>query len=590
VLSKAEGWWARLWAQHFGRNATGAPRDRQDDRVLPDLFLLPDERENPHTGVDAHHPDGVAWSTGNHVRPVVHGRPYFAELHERVGSLGEGDLLFFVDWRGDPDERLTDDPGSTVSATFTAAARRGVEVRGLLWRSHWHRFGFHSEKSRLLGVEIDQAGGQCLRDMRVRTGGSHHQKFVVLRHRDDPTRDIAYVGGVDLCHSRRDGIEHVGDRQVVPMPQAYGRTPAWHDVHSAITGPAVFDVETCFRERWDDSTPLTLNPGRLLSSLTRGEELTARPLPPQAPPPPSPEVANEAVQVLRTYPSILPKGYDFAPQGERSIAHGNSKAVRQARRLVYLEDQYLWSEEVGRHFGAALRENPELRLIAVIPMLPDMDGSVSQPAQLYGRKLAMDHLLESGGDRVAVYGLTNEAGFPVYVHAKVCVIDDVWATVGSDNFNRRSWSSDTEISCAVQDTRVGSREAEVPRDAFAPSLRRELVGEHVGLHPDDVPDDPDELWDLMDSSATALDAWYAGGAARRGGHHHVPRPRAPLKGTSVRWRRRSGGWHGASGVERPPGRLRRLDPPTLTRAQLLWAPRVYDLFDPDGTVLRDDRI
>jgi phosphatidylserine/phosphatidylglycerophosphate/cardiolipin synthase-like enzyme len=571
----------------FRHHGDGA--DRQDDAVLPDLFLLPHERENPHTGIDAHHPDGVAWSVGNHVRPLVHGRTYFAELHERVSALGEGDLLLFVDWRGDPDQRLTDEPGSTVSATFTAAARRGVEVRGLLWRSHWNRFGFHSEKSRLLGVEIDEAGGQCLRDMRVRTGGSHHQKYVVLRHRDDPSRDVAYVGGVDLCHSRRDGIEHHGDRQVIPMPQAYGRTPAWHDVHVAVTGPAVFDVETSFRERWEDSTPLTLNPGRLLSSLARGEDLNPRPLPEQAPPPPESANAHEAVQVLRTYPSILPKGYDFAPQGERSIAHGNTKAVRQARRLVYLEDQYLWSEEVGRHFAAALRENPELRLIAVIPVLPDMDGSISQPAQLYGRKLAMDRLVDAGGDRVAVYGLTNEDGYPVYVHAKVCVLDDVWCSVGSDNFNRRSWSSDTEIACAVQDVRVTSRTGAVPRDAFAPSLRRELVGEHVGRHPDDVPDDPDELWDLMASTASALDEWYAAGTGPRG-RRHVPRPKGPLRGTKVRWRRRSGAAHGAPGAERPPGRLRRLDPPTLTRSQLLWVPRVYDLFDPDGTVLRDDEI
>ena len=49
-----------------------------------------------------------------------------------------------------------------------------------------------------------------------------------------------------------------------------------------------------------------------------------------------------AVQVVRTYPAILPKGYDFAPDGERSIALANSKAVARARRLIYVEDQYLW--------------------------------------------------------------------------------------------------------------------------------------------------------------------------------------------------------------------------------------------------------
>jgi phosphatidylserine/phosphatidylglycerophosphate/cardiolipin synthase-like enzyme len=559
--------------------------------VLPDLFLRPDERDNPATGIDDHLPEGVAWSTGNRVRPLVHGRPYMAELHERVSALGEGDLLYFVDWRGDPDQRLTDDPASTVSATFAAAARRGADVRGLLWRSHWNKLGFHSEKSRLLGIEIDEAGGQCLRDMRVRTGGSHHQKFVVLRHRDDPSRDIAYLGGIDLCHSRRDDIEHHGDDQVIAMPQAFGRRPAWHDVHVAIEGPGVFDVETTFRERWEDSTPLTLNPGRLLSSLAQREPLTPRPLGEQTPPPPPPPSdAHEAVQVLRTYPAILPKGYDFAPDGERSVAHANTRAVKHAQRLVYLEDQYLWSQEVGRHFGTALRENPELRLIAVIPLVPDEDGALTLPPQLYGRKLAMDLLLEAGGDRVAVYGLTSEAGFPIYVHSKVCVIDDVWASVGSDNFNRRSWSSDSEIACAVQDTRVTSRDSgQAPRDAFALRVRRELVSEHLGVGLDQVPDDPDRVWDLMADAAAALDAWYAGGHGPRG-HRHLPRPKAPVKGTAVHWRRRSGASSGAPGVDRPPGRLRRLSPPELTRSQRLWAPRLYDLFDPDGTVLRDDRI
>lgn len=548
-----------------------------------DLFLRPDERENPHTRIDAHHPDGVAWSDGNAVRPIVHGRPYFAELHERISAMGEGDLVLFADWRGDPDQQLTDVPGETLSATLAAAARRGADVRGLLWRSHWRRLGFHAEKSRLLGLEIDEAGGQCLRDMRVRPGGAHHQKLVVLRHGADPTRDIAYVGGIDLCHTRRDDATHRGDRQTIPMPQAFGRYPAWHDVQVAVQGPAVHDLETTFRERWDDTTPLTVNPGRRLSSLLQREDLDPRPLPAQAPPPPPVADGHEVVQVLRTYPDLLHDGFDFAPDGERSVALGNAKVVRHAQRLVYLEDQYLWSAEVGRHFATALRENPGLRMIAVIPLEPDMDGAVSRPAQLYGRRLAMEQLLEAAPDRVALYGLMNEAGYPVYVHAKVCVVDDVWASVGSDNFNRRSWTTDSEVACAVQDARVVRDGGPAPRDSFALRLRRELVAEHLGVDPDEVSDDPDLLWDAMGAAADALDAWYDAGEPPRG-RRHVPRPKAPLKGTAVRWRRRSGAREGDRGAERPPGRLRRIGPPELTATQLFWAPRVYDVFDPDGTI------
>ena len=172
------------------------------------------------------------------------------------------------------------------SATRWSPRReRGVDVRGLLWRSHWHRLGFSAHRHRFLGEEIGEAGGQCLRDMRVRTRGAHHQKFVVIRHADDPAHDIAYVGGIDLCHGRRDDHHHRGDQQVVEIAKAYGPTPAWHDVQVAIQGPAVHDVETTFRERWEDSTPLTLNPGRLLSSLVQREDLTADPLGDQSPPP-----------------------------------------------------------------------------------------------------------------------------------------------------------------------------------------------------------------------------------------------------------------------------------------------------------------
>jgi phosphatidylserine/phosphatidylglycerophosphate/cardiolipin synthase-like enzyme len=52
----------------------------------------------------------------------------------------------------------------------------------------------------------------------------------------------------------------------------------------------------------------------------------------------------------------------------------------------------------------------------------------------------------TGNERVAVYSPENEAGTPICVHAKVCVVDDTWSIVGSDNFNRRSWTHYSELS------------------------------------------------------------------------------------------------------------------------------------------------
>ena len=84
-------------------------------------------------------------------------------------------------------------------------------------------------------------------------------------------------------------------------------------------------------------------------------------------------------------------------------------------------------------------------------------------------------------------------------------------------------------------------------------------------------------------------AWYGDRGPSRG-RVHVPRLKTPVKGTAVRWRRPARPAPGQVGEQRPPGRLRRIGPPELSRLQLLYAPRLYDLFDPDGTPGRADGV
>jgi phosphatidylserine/phosphatidylglycerophosphate/cardiolipin synthase-like enzyme len=449
---------------------------------LGDWLLTADGRGNPDTTLDTRHPGGQAWTAGNEVVPLAHGRTYFAALRESLDGTGPGDLVMFTDWRGDPDEAL-DDHGTEVSAALCAAAERGAVVKGLVWRSHLDVLRFSEAENRRLGDEIEAAGGECLLDMRVRPGGSHHQKVVVVRHRDRPERDVAYVGGIDLCHSRRDDATHAGDPQASPMPGVYGRTPPWHDMQFAIRGPAVGDVDLSFRERWTDPRRLTRNPARMLGSLLARDDQRADPIPAQGTDP-APQ-GGQVVQVLRTYP-YRRGGYPFARRGERSIARGYTRAVGRARSLIYLEDQYLWSVEVAERFADTLRREPGLRMVAVVPLHPDTDGTAGN-GQLLGRDDALRVLREAGGDRVAVYGLENPAGVPVYVHAKVCVVDDVWTCVGSDNLNLRSWTHDSELSCAVMDADGGT--------AFGQALRLALAREHLDRAVGDDSDlrDPGDL-------------------------------------------------------------------------------------------------
>jgi len=404
--------------------------------VLPaDWYLTADERGNPSTRLDRRHPDGRSWTEGNLVTPLVHGKAYFAALGERVARMREGDLLLFVDWRGDPDQRLTGERGSEVAALFADAARRGVDVRGLVWRSHWDRLAFSAGENRHLGEDINAAGGECVLDMMLLLGGSHHQKFVVLRHPGRPELDIAFLGGIDLCHSRRDDSSHAGDPQPQTMAKVYGPRPPWHDVQLALTGPVVGDVETVFRERWEDPQALSRSPIRWAGDAIRRDQAPRRPLPPQQPDPAP--TGPHPVQLLRTYGRRL-GGYPFAPRGERSVARAYTKAFANARRLIYLEDQYLWSSEVSALLVAALRRTPDLRLVAVLPHQPDQDGALSYAPNLVSRARLLHELHAAAPGRVAVYGIENADGTPVYVHAKVCVVDAEWLTVGSDKFNRRS--------------------------------------------------------------------------------------------------------------------------------------------------------
>jgi phosphatidylserine/phosphatidylglycerophosphate/cardiolipin synthase-like enzyme len=156
-----------------------------------------------------------------------------------------------------------------------------------------------------------------------------------------------------------------------------------------------------------------------------------------------------------------------------------------------------------------------------------------------------------------VYGIENHAGTPVYVHAKVCVIDDVWAAVGSDNINRRSWTHDSELSCAVIDDERDVREPRIVDDfghgarRFARDLRLELLREHLDRSVGDDADlvDPVTAFVAAADSATRLQDWTDAG--RRG--------------------------------PRPPGRLRPYQAPHLSKRTRAWATPLYRLvYDPDG--------
>jgi phosphatidylserine/phosphatidylglycerophosphate/cardiolipin synthase-like enzyme len=531
-----------------------APDHPIDDPAIVGWFLADGDRANLAT-------DLRTFTTGNLVEPLVDGSSYFARLHAELNATEPGDQVYFLDFRGDLDE-LLDGPGSAVGDVLGRAAHRGVRVFGLLWRSQPKALRQSEEANAEFVREIDEDGGQVLLDARTRRAGSHHQKLVVIRHPGAPGRDVAFVGGIDLGHSRGDDSQHDGDPQVMEFPDSYGPRPPWHDIQAEVRGAAVHDLEHTFRERWYGSSVLDL-PSPVRQLFDRAYHMgstTSRPLPEPVPDESLPR-GQHAVQVLRTYPARL-RRYPFAPLGERSIAHAYRKAFARARALVYLEDQYFWSRPVAALIASALRAHPGLHVIAVVPRYPDNDGPVTRMPGLIARHDVVRACAAAGGDRFAIYDLENHQGTPVYVHAKIVVVDDVWAMVGSDNLNRRSWSHDSELSIGVLDAEPDARE---PRDpaglgdgarVFARDLRLRLCREHLDRDPDDVADllDPRDVFAAFRRQAQQLAAWHDSGEAG----------------------------------QRPPGRLLPHQTYRPTTAQRYWSRPLYQLvYDPDGRALRD---
>ncbi len=499
-----------------------------------DWFISQNERGNPDTELDrAFGPD--AWTSGNRIVPRIHGVDYFAALVSELEQFRAGDAVYFTDWRGDHDQRLRE-RGPAIGDLLAGLAERGADVRGLVWRSHPAAVSFSEGSNRRLEAEINRRGGHVLLDQRVLRLGSHHQKLFVVHRRDGA--DVAFVGGIDLCHSRRDDRFHRGDPQQQVMDPRYGPRAPWHDIQLEVHGPAVAQLELCFRERWEDPTPLDDRlPWRWLIARATREPASPAPFPgPIVVPRPE---GNCAVQVLRTYPQRR-RPYPFARRGERSIARALIKAVGQAQNYIYIEDQYLWSSDVAKVLADRLRKVPDLQVIAVVPRYPDADGRLTGPPNRIGQLDAIAVLHQAGGGRVGIFDVESPQGWPTYVHAKVCIIDDVWALVGSANFNLRSWTHDSELACAVIDSTPDDREpatlgAGSRARRFARELRLNLWSEHLGVDAKDAQLLNPAL-DVWQRAAAELHAWRASGSV---GEHPpsrvlVHRP-DPVRGTEEWW-------------------------------------------------------
>jgi len=283
----------------------------------------------------------------------------------------------------------------------------------------------------------------------------HHEKTIVIDGR------VAFVGGIDLT---LDG----GDPWDTPSHIARGGI-GWHDAAVRIEGPAVADVANHFRLRWHGST------GKVL---------------------PRPEIPEQAGDVEAQVVRTLPAGtYRAVRRGDYSILESYIGALRSAERFVYIENQFLWSPEIVSILAQKLENPPsdDFRVLVVLPARANDGADISR-----GQVAALIHAADESTRFLActIYARSRNLRDPVYIHAKIGIVDDRWLTVGSANLNAHSLFHDTEMNVVTHD----------PDLARATRLR--LWSEHLELPLEDVEGDPitliDEHWERIASEQLEL--------------------------------------------------------------------------------------
>jgi phosphatidylserine/phosphatidylglycerophosphate/cardiolipin synthase-like enzyme len=156
--------------------------------------------------------------------------------------------------------------------------------------------------------------------------------------------------------------------------------------------------------------------------------------------------------------------YEAIPHGDFRIFESYTRALRSARELIYLENQFLWSPELVSIIADKLHNppTPQFRVVVLLPAKAN-NGAEDTRGQV-GRLIDADDEGDSTkrflATTIRALSPSHDRADPVYVHAKVAVVDDRWLIVGSANLNAHSLFNDTEM-CVVTDDAALARDTRV---------------------------------------------------------------------------------------------------------------------------------
>lgn len=463
----------------------------------------------------------------NNVEYLIDGRATYAAMLEALETAtGPEHFVILLGWGLSTDFVLVDVPSSRTSLhglsmlqVFEKKAAQGVKIRVLLWNNNapteYTEWAIKNNLMQKIVIDLlnppapapeeTPRRALCILDSNTRTFGAHHQKILLVYGSEGL---IGFLGGLDVAEDR---VAATKARILIGSACIEVGAPL-HDIHSRVCGQAAHDLLDLAITRWNCSRPVRayVTPEEVASGsptasgLSWGEE------------PGLPRGASQ-ISLPRTGQEIedlatLTAGARATRQGISTPHHtvrlgqtvgnpaiaklvGNRAvsdawaiirhAIGQARKYIYVEDQYFWSETAARHLAAAL-PNIE-RLIVMVTY------DAADQLSMNLRHACIDRLFESiksSADKKKV-GIYNRIdSFERYIHSKMLIIDDEVAIIGSANMNNRGYTYDSEVVGIFSDPNWDDPNG--PRAGqwhalelnLARKLRMQVWAEHLRIAPE----------------------------------------------------------------------------------------------------------
>jgi cardiolipin synthase len=220
-------------------------------------------------------------------------------------------------------------------------------------------------------------------------------------------------------------IGYTGGAGIADHWRGQARNPReWRDVQVRFAGPAVAGLQSGFAHNWQRTT------GELVSGAAYY--------------PPVPDSGPYAVQVILSSPET----------GGSNVQTLYYLSIAGAHHSIVIANPYFVPDEVG----LALLVDAARRGVAVRVMVSGIRND--------------NWLARVNG--IALYGALLEAGVAMYeydrsmLHHKVMVVDGAWLTIGTTNFDSRSFAHNEECNLSVFDAGIaGAFEAQYAADLDA---------------------------------------------------------------------------------------------------------------------------